>query len=244
MKKIALLLTLVLTSGILSACGQKQEELIMATESGFAPYEYTEDGTTVYGVDVDIANEIAKAMNKKLVIKDMDFDGALLAVQQGKVDFAAAGISVTDERKEKMDFSVEYAVSKQVILVNKSNTTIKSGDDLKGNVKIGVQQGTTADYYVQDNLKDADLKQFTKLLQASLDLKNNKLDCIIMDSLPAQELVKSNTDIKILDGELFTDKYAIAVKKGNTEMLNKINEVLNKLIAEGKIDEYTINHTK
>ena len=78
----------------------------MATEAGFAPYEYTEDGSTVIGVDVDIANEIAKAMGKELVIQNMNFDSALLAVQQGKVDFAAAGISVTPEREEQMDFSL------------------------------------------------------------------------------------------------------------------------------------------
>jgi len=244
MKKLVLSLAVALTIGIFAGCGEKneQKELLMGTEAGFAPYEYTEDGTKVIGVDVDIANEIAKAMDRKLVIKNMDFDGALLAVQQGKVDFVAAGLSITDDRKEKMDFTIEYAISKQVIVVNKANTTIKSGDDLTKDVKIGVQQGTTADYYCQDEL-ESELSTYPKFLQASLDLKNNKIDCIIMDSLPAEEMVKANDDLVILDGELFTDKYAIAVKKGNTELLNEMNKVLQKLLDEGKIDEFTINHT-
>jgi len=245
MKKLSLTLALALSIGIMAGCGSKkneQKELLMGTEAGFAPYEYTEDGTKVIGVDVDIATEIAKAMGRKLVIKNMEFDSALLAVQQGKVDFVAAGLSVTEERKAEMDFTIEYAISKQVIVVNKSNTTIKSGSDLTGDVKIGVQQGTTADYYCQDEL-ESELATYTKLLQASLDLKNNKIDCIIMDSLPAEELVKANAELKILDGELFTDKYAIAVKKGNTELLNEINKTLQKLLDDGKIDDYTINHT-
>lgn len=216
--------------------------LIMATEAGFAPYEYTEDGSTVIGVDVDIANEIANAMGKELRIENMSFDGALLAVQQGKADFAAAGISITEERKEVMDFSIEYTTSKQVIVVNKEAGVINSMDDITADTVIGVQTGTVADFYVQDEL-DSQLKQYSKFMEAAMDLKNNKIDCIIMDALPAEEMVKANDDLIILDEEVFTDRYAIAVQKGNTELLDAINEVLERLVAEGKIDEFIINHT-
>lgn len=218
--------------------------LVMATEAGFAPYEYTEDGTTIIGVDVDIANEIAKDMGKELEILNMDFDSALVAVQQGKVDFGAAGISITEERKENMDFSIEYAISKIVLVVRKDNETINSADDITADTIIGVQQGNTADYYCQDELPDSTLKQYTKFLQAALDLKNGKIDCIMMDSLPAEQLVAQNPEFKMLEKEVFTDKYAIAVQKGNTELLDKINATLNRLIEEGKIDEFTINHSK
>ena len=218
-------------------------KLIMATEAGFAPYEYTEDGSTVIGVDVDIANEIAKAMGKELVIQNMNFDSALLAVQQGKVDFAAAGISVTPEREEQMDFSIEYTTSKQVVVVKKDAGRVASVDALNADTVVGVQGGTVADSYCQDDLGTKDLKQYSKFMEAAMDLKNDKIDCIIMDSLPAEQMVAETDDLEILDGEVFTDKYAIAVQKGNKEMLDQINEVLQKLVDDGKVDEFIINHT-
>ena len=216
-------------------------KIIMATEAGFAPYEYTEDGQKVIGVDVDIANEIAKALGKELVIQNMTFDGALLAVQEGSADFAAAGISVTPERQEVMDFSIEYATSKQVIVVKKGTETVKTPEDIKEGTAVGVQMGTTADYYCGD--LGCDVKQFNKYAEAVMELKNEKIACIVMDSLPAEQLVAANEDLEILDAELFTDKYAIAVQKGNTELLEQINAALQTLIDEGKVDEYTINHT-
>ena len=269
MKKIvSLACVLALSVSVMAGCSSKSEEtkaaettadttaetgaestaagdsgkLIMATEAGFAPYEYTEDGETVIGVDVDIANEIAKAMGKELVIQNMTFDGALLAVQQGVVDFAAAGISVTPDRQEEMDFTIEYATSKQVVVVKKDAGKIESVEDVTEGTIVGVQMGTTGDFYCTDDL-GCEVKQFGKYAEAAPELKNDKLDCIVMDSLPAEQLVAANDDLEILDGELFTDKYAIAVKKGNTELLDQMNEVLQQLIDEGKIDEFTINHT-
>lgn len=223
--------------------GENSGKLIMATEAGFAPYEYTEDGSTVVGVDVDIANEIAKAMGKELEIQNMDFDSALIAVQQGKADFAAAGISVNPEREAVMDFSIEYATSRQVVVVNKEAKRVDSVDALTADTVVGVQGGTVADFYCQDDLGTKDLKQYKKFMEAAMDLKNDRIDCVIMDALPAEEMVKANDDLEILEGEVLTDKYAIAVQKGNTEMLEQINEVLQKLLDEGKIEEFTINHT-
>lgn len=217
-------------------------KLIMATEPGFAPYEYM-SGSDVVGIDVDIANEVAKELGMELEIQTMDFDGALLAVQQGKVDFAAAGISVTPERQEVMDFSIEYAKSKQVIVVLKGADRVKSVDDLGGDTKIAVQMSTVADFYVSDDLKK-EPSRYTKYVQAAEDLKNDKVDCIVMDELPAKEMVKGNDTLEILDGEVFTDTYAFAFKKGNTELEDKVNKVLQKLIDDGKVDEFTLNHTK
>lgn len=216
-------------------------KLIMATEPGFAPYEYM-SGNNVVGIDVDIANEVAKELGMELEIQSMDFDGALLAVQQGKVDFAAAGISVTPERQEAMDFSIEYAKSKQVIVVLKGANRVKNADDLGGDTKIAVQMSTVADTYVTDDLKK-EPSRYTKYVQAAEDLKSDKVDCIVMDELPAKEMVKGNDNLEILDGEVFTDKYAFAFKKGNTELEEKVNKVLQKLIDEGKVDEFTLKHT-
>lgn len=217
--------------------------LIVGTEPGFAPYEYME-GDKVVGIDMDIAQAIADAMGKKLEIKSMDFEGALLAVQQGKIDLVAAGVSIDEERKKVMDFSNEYVNSTEVVVVNKDNSAVSSVDDLNDKI-IGVQQGNIADIYVSDeeNLKAKDIKRYTKFVQAAEDLKNNKLDCIVMDQYPAEELVASNETLTILDGTLFEDKYAIAVQKGNTELLNQVNEVIDQLIKDGKIEEFTANHT-
>ncbi len=235
-----LILSVLALSLILSACSAEKKKLVMGTEPGFAPYEYL-DGNVVAGVDVDIANEIAKDLGMELDIKTMDFDGALLAVQQGSVDFVAAGVSVSEERKQNMDFSVEYAISKQIIVVNEANTDINGPDDINGK-KVAVQQGTVADIVLSEDF-ECDLKRYTRYVQAVEDLKNNKIDCIVMDILPANEIVKANPSLLIRENEVFTDKYAIAVKKGNQEMVDKINKTLTRLIDEGKIDEFTVKHT-
>lgn len=238
MKKVIILIMLLITLG---GCKKNTNELIMVTEAGFAPYEYY-DGGEVVGVDVDIAKEIAKAMGKELEIKDVAFDSLINELNSGKADFAAAGMSISEERKKEVDFSIEYVSSKQVIVVRKGYDSIKSVNDLK-NKTITVQLGSVADSYVSKEFKDAKIVRQKKFLSAAEDVKANKADCIVMDELPAKELVKNNSELTILNIELFTDKYAIAVKKGNTELLNKINEVLERLIEEGKIEEFVINHS-
>lgn len=271
-KATALFLTLTMAAGLMAGCGSSDTEtktteaqtestadgteaasdadskegssdkLIMVTEAGFPPYEYTEDGETVVGVDVDIANEIAKELGVELEIQNTTFDGALMAVQQGKADFAAAGISVSEERDKVMDFSVEYATSKQVVVVNKESGRLASKDDINAETIIGVQSGTVADIvYCADN--GFEPKRYNKFTEAALDLNNDKIDCIIMDALPAEQMVAANENLAILDGEVMTDKYAIAVQEGNKELLDKINPILEKLMAEGKIEEFTLNHT-
>ena len=238
------------SSGASASSGStgSSDTLIVGTEAGFAPYEYM-SGDEVVGVDMDISKAIADDMGKKLVIKNMDFDGALVAVQSGKVDMVAAGVSVSDERKEVMDFSHEYVDSTEVVVVNASQPNVKTagselaGSDLDGKI-VAVQQGNIADSWVSsgDNCKPSDIKRYTKFAQAAEDLKNNKVDCIVMDQYPAQELVSSNPELKVMDGVLFEDKYAIAVKKGNEELLTEINKVIDKLKEDGKIDEFISNH--
>lgn len=239
----------------MAACGGKEEgakseKLIVGTEAGFAPYEYMK-GNEVVGIDMDIAKAIADEMGKELEIKNMDFDGALAAVQSGKVDFVAAGVSISPEREEAMDFSNEYVNSTEVIVVNKENPAVipageeLAGSDLDGKV-VAVQQGNIADIWVsnKDNCNPKEVKRYTKFAQAAEDLKNGKIDCIVMDQYPAEELVAANDTLTTLDGTLFEDKYAIAVKKGNKELLDEINKVIDKLVEEGKIEEFTANHVQ
>lgn len=236
------LLTLVLVVFLLCGCtiNKSNDTIVMVTEAGFAPYEYYENGRIV-GVDIDIANEIAKKLGKKLIVKDVDFDSIINELNSGKADFALAGMSILPEREKEVDFSLEYVVSRQVVVALK-DSKIKTKDDLK-NKKIAVQLGSVGDIYASENIEGATVIQQKKFLSAAQDVKSQKVDCLIMDYLPATELVKNNSELVILDIELFTDKYAAAVAKGNRELLEKINETLSELIENGKIDEYIVNHT-
>lgn len=227
---------------ILTGCGKRNSnELIMVTEAGFAPYEYYENSEVV-GVDVDIAREIAKEMGKTLVIKDIAFDSIINEVKTGKADFGAAGISYSEERAKNVDFSINYAVSKQVVIV-KNDSSITDINSI-GNKKIAVQLGSVADTFVTEEYDEATIVRQKKYLAAIEDLKVGKVDCVVMDELPAKEIVNSNTGIKILNGALTNDSYGMVVKKGNKELLEVINKVLNRLSSDGSIDRYIIAHTE
>ena len=239
-KYIGICLVFILTL-ILSGCGKSKNEIIMVTEAGFAPYEYYENGEIV-GVDVAIAKEIAKELGKKLVVKNVDFDSIVSELKSGKSDFAAAGMSITEERKKQVDFTIEYVTSNQVVVVKK-DSSLNDITQLDGK-RIAVQQGTVGDSYVTDNYKNSEINRQKKFLVAAEAVKNNKADCIVMDQIPAQQLVNQNQELKILDGILFKDSYGMAVKKGNTELLDTMNTVLQRLIDEGKIEEYIIEYSK
>ena len=238
MKKVIIILIALIALG---GCKKNTNELIMVTEAGFAPYEYY-DGGEVVGVDVDIAKEIAKYLGKTLVVKDIAFDSIINEVKTGKADFGAAGISYSDDRAKNVDFSINYSVSKQVVIVS-NNSNINNVNNIS-NKKIAVQLGSIADTYVTENFKNASIVRQKKYLAAIEDLKAGKVDCVVMDELPAKEIVSTNSGIKILDGSLTNDSYGMVVKKGNKELLDAINTVLEKLKNEGKIDKYIINHTE
>ena len=238
MKKVIILIMLLITLG---GCKKNTNELVMVTEAGFAPYEYYENGEIV-GVDVDIAKEIAKYLGKTLVVKDIAFDSIINEVKTGKADFGAAGISYSEDRVKNVDFSINYSVSKQVVIVS-NNSSINNVNNIS-NKKIAVQLGSIADTYVTENFKNASIVRQKKYLAAIEDLKTGKVDCVIMDELPAKEIVSSNSGIKILEGSLTNDSYGMIVKKGNKELLDAINTVLQKLKDEGKIDSFIIKHTE
>ncbi len=241
LKKYVKIVVLLVTIMLLTGCGRNENEIVMVTEAGFAPYEYYEDGKIV-GVDIAIAEEIAKELGKELVVKDIAFDSIVNELKSGKADFAAAGMSVTEERKKQVDFTIEYVTSNQVVVVRK-DSTLTDITKLDGK-RIAVQLGTVSDSYVTENFKNADINRQKKFLVAAEAVKNNKADCIVMDQIPAQQLVNENSELKILDGILFKDSYGMAVKKGNKELLNTMNTVLQRLIDEGKIEEYIIEYSK
>lgn len=236
MKRVVILFLLV----FLTACGKNDKQLIVATEAGFAPYEYYEAGEIV-GVDIDIAREIAKKLNKELVIKDVAFDSIINEVKSGKADIGAAGISYDVERALEVDFSINYTTSNQVVIVKKDGN-IKKISDIKDQ-KIAVQLGTIADSYLTKNFPLVELVREKKYLAAIEDLKSSKCEAVVMDELPAKEILKNNPSLVILDGWLTSDSYGMIVKKGNKELLEVINEVLKELSEQGKIDSYIIKHS-
>ena len=236
MKRVVFLFLLV----FLTACGKNDKQLIVATEAGFAPYEYYEAGEIV-GVDIDSAREIAKKLNKELVIKDVAFDSIINEVKSGKADIGAAGISYDAERALEVDFSINYTTSNQVVIVKKDGN-IKKISDIKDQ-KIAVQLGTIADSYLTKNFPDVELVREKKYLAAIEDLKSNKCEAVVMDELPAKAILKNNPSLVILDGWLTSDSYGMIVKKGNKELLEVINEVLKELSEQGKIDSYIIKHS-
>ena len=237
MKKFFVLLLLMF---LCTGCSNREEKLIMVTEASFAPYEYYSDGKIV-GVDVDIASEIAKEMGKKLVVKDVAFDSIIHEVKSGKADIGVAGISFSEERAKQVDFSVNYTTSKQVVIVRK-NSKINDVSEIN-NKRIAVQLGSVADLYVSEEYDNKNIIRQKKYLAAIQDLKDNKVDCVVMDELPAKQIVSENNDIRILDEALAEDNYGIIVDKGNTELLEVINRVINRLKEKGKIDEYVLRHS-
>lgn len=237
MKKILIICLIIFC---FCGCSDRESKLIMVTEAGFAPYEYYADGKIV-GVDVEIAKEIAKELGRKLVVKDVAFDSIIHEIKSGKADIGVAGISYTDERAKQVDFSIDYTTSKQVVLV-KRNSSIKELSDIK-NKKIAVQLGSVADMYVSANYKEKYIVRQKKYLAAIQDLLDNKVDCVVMDELPAVEMLRVNADIRILNEVLVEDSYGIIVNKGNIELLEVVNRVINRLKNEGKIDEFILEYS-
>ena len=236
MKKYVIILIVTLCI-FLTGCEEKKEEIVMVTEAGFAPYEYYSGGEIV-GVDVDIAKRIAEKLGKKLVVKDVAFDSIISEVKTGKSDFGAAGISYTEERAKEVDFTINYAESKQVILVRK-NSTIKTVDDIK-NKRVAVQLGTVADTYLSEEYPSVSLVREKKFLAAIQDLKDRKVDVVVMDELPAKELLTD--DLIILENPLLIDEYGMVVRKGNQELLTAINDAIKEMKASGEIEKMILSH--
>ena len=208
-------------------------KLTMATNATFPPYEMTTDNGTIEGIDVDTAQAIADKLGLELQIDDMDFDAALLSVQQGKADIAMAGITVTDERKAVMDFSDSYATGIQSIIVPEGSD-IASVDDLSGK-KIGTQRGTTGYLYCSDDFGDDAVVAYDNGLTAVQALNNGQVDCVVIDNEPAKAYVEANPGLKILDTSYAEEDYAIGMNKDNTALLDAVNAALEELKADGTL---------
>ena len=207
-------------------------KLTMATNAAFPPYEMTTDAGEFEGIDIDTAKAIAEKLGLELQIDDMDFDAALLSVQQGKADIVMAGVTVTDERKAVMDFSDSYATGIQSIIVPEGSD-ITSPDDLAGK-KIGTQRGTTGYIYCSDDFGDDSVVAYDDGLTAVQALNNGQVDAVVIDNAPAKEFIAANPGLKILDTSYAEEDYAIGMAK-NSPLEDAVNSVLEELKADGTL---------
>lgn len=269
-KIIAVIMALALALGCLAACGSKTEDntadnssgasdtaaakmtategvLVMATNASFPPYEFVDDNGAFAGIDVEIAGLIAEKLGLKLEIQDVEFGSIIGGVQSGKFDMGMAGMTVTDERKESVNFTDTYATGVQSIIV-KEGSDIASFDDFfneDGTVKdimIGVQQDTTGDIYCSDTVENGGVgeehvTQFKTGNDAVQALVAGKVDAVIIDNEPAKSYVAVNQGLTILETAYTNEDYAICVSKNNTALLEAVDEALASLKAEGKVDE-------
>ena len=208
-------------------------KLTMATNATFPPYEMTTDSGDIEGIDVDTAKAIAEKLGLELQIDDMDFDAALLSVEQGKADIAMAGITVTDERKAVMAFSDSYATGIQSIIVPEGSD-IASPDDLAGK-KIGTQRGTTGYIYCTDDFGEDSVVAYDNGLTAVQALNNGQVDAVVIDNAPAKEYVAANPGLKVLETSYAEEDYAIGMNKDNTALVEAVNAALEELKADGTL---------
>ena len=214
-------------------------KLHMSTNAAFPPYEMIADDGSFEGIDVEVAGVIAAKLGLELVVDDMGFDAALLAAQNGQSDIVMAGVTVNAERQAVMDFSDSYANGVQVIIV-KEDSPIATVDDLANADKIGTQRGTTGYLYCSDppdngGYGEDHVTAFDTGATAIQALLNGQVDAVVIDNMPAQEFVKANAGLKILDTEYANEEYAIGMAKGNTALLEAVNNALQELTADGTL---------
>ena len=206
--------------------------LTMGTNATFPPYEY-KDGDDVVGIDAEIAQAMADKLGLQLEIVDMDFDSLVASVQSGKIDMSLAGMTVTEERKQNVDFTDSYATGVQVIIV-KEDSDIASADDLEGKL-IGVQQGTTGHLYCADDFGEDNVIPYANGATAVQALLQGKVDCVVIDQEPAKAFVEANEGLKILETAYTTEDYAAAVSKDNPALTAALNSALQELKDDGTI---------
>ncbi|XCP86402.1 basic amino acid ABC transporter substrate-binding protein [Roseburia hominis] len=252
MKKLGLVLTAIACMGMITACGSKdsakgdskgeeKKTLVMATNAEFPPYEYYE-GDEIVGIDAEFAAAIAEKLGMELKIEDMAFNSILSAVSSGKADLGVAGMTVDETRKKQVDFSDSYYTGRQVIIV-KEDSDIAGPDGLEGK-KIGVQEGTTGDIYTTDDFGDEAIERYNKGMEAVQALAQGKIDAVVIDDQPAQTFVEQVEGLKVLEAEYAEEDYAIALKKGNTELLEKVNAAIKELKEDGTFDEIVAKYIK
>lgn len=216
--------------------------LTMGTNAAFPPYEYKE-GDQIVGIDAEIAQALADKLGLKLEILDMDFSSLITAIQAGKIDISLAGMTVTEKRKQNVDFTDSYSTGVQVIIV-KDGSDVTTVDDLANDKIIGVQEGTTGHLYCSDDYGEDHVIAYTNGATAVQALLQDKVDCVVIDQQPAKEFVAANEGLKILDTEYVVEDYAAAVSKDNPALTAALNKALQELKDDGTIQSILDKYIK
>ncbi|PYG87262.1 polar amino acid transport system substrate-binding protein [Ruminiclostridium sufflavum DSM 19573] len=222
---------------------EKSGKLVVGTSADYAPYEYhtmIEGKDTIIGIDISIVNEIAKDLGVQLEIVDTGFDGLLAALNSDKVDIVIAGMNPDEKRKKAVDFSKIYYEAKQGVMVRaEDKDKIKTIADLSGK-NVGVQLGTTQEKIAQDQMTASKLVSLGKIPDLVMELKNNKIDALVVELPVANGYIKNNNDLALSEINVEEDSggSAIAVKKGNEDFVALLNKSLDRLIEEGSIDKF------
>lgn len=239
---ISYALTLLMLTLLMTGCGGKKtaegsgEPLKMGTNAEFPPFEFINDNGDIDGFDIAIVKEIAKKLDRELVIENMEFKSLIGAMEAKQIDMIAAGMTVDEDRKKSVNFSDPYFTATIQIVVMEDNTDIKSGDDLSGK-KVAVQEGTTSDFICTDDLENVEVIRFKKNVDAIMELKAGRCDAVVLDSNPAKEFVSVNPGMVILENDLGTEDYAIALPKDNEDLLKSVNDVLKEIKENGTYDK-------
>ena len=221
-------------AAMICGCGEKDNSLKMITEATFPPYEFLR-GQEIAGIDVEICRAVAKKLNRPFKAETVDFDSVIPAVISGKADLAAAGITVTEDR-----FSIPYVKTGIVVIYKKSNP-FKDKDQLKGK-KIGVQGGTTSETFVLEQLKQ-EPERSKSPAEAVAALKSGRVEFVIADIDPAKNCVKGEADLALSDF-ITSEEYAVAIRKGQPELLKAIDETIAELKASGQLDQWIRQFTE
>lgn len=244
MKKSMLLGGLALTATLLLAgCGKSNDVLVVGTNAAFPPFEYVggQSGDEIKGFDIELAKQIAKDAGKTLKVENMKFDSLIVALNSGKIDFIASGMTITPERQASVNFSEPYYEATQVLLVNKDNDTIHTLDDIKDK-HFAVQLGSTADMMSKKYTQN--VTAFNTGFEAIMELKNGKVDLVLFDSEPAANYLAKNPDLKLIKLDFPSEFYGFAVSKQQPELLTSINNTLKNLKASGQYQALVSAHIK
>ena len=226
-------------AAMICGCGQKDDSFRMITEATFPPYEFLR-GQEIVGIDVEICRAVATKLGRPFKAETVDFDSVIPAVISGKADVGAAGITVTEDRKKNVDFSIPYVKTGIVVIYKKSNP-FKDKDQLKGK-KIGVQGGTTSETFVLEQLKQ-EPERSKSPAEAVAALKSGRVEFVIADIDPAKNCVKGEADLALSDF-ITSEEYAVAIRKGQPELLKAIDETIAELKASGQLDQWIRQFTE
>ncbi|GIU05613.1 MULTISPECIES: basic amino acid ABC transporter substrate-binding protein [unclassified Shewanella] len=243
-KSVLVVASLGLTGALmLTGCGKSDDVLVVGTNASFPPFEYVggTSGDEIMGFDIDLARQIAKDAGKTLKVENMNFDSLIVALNAGKVDFIASGMTITPERQASVNFSEPYYEATQMVLVNKGNNSINSLEDLKDK-HIAVQLGSTGDIMAKGYSQQ--VTAFNSGFEAVMELKNAKVDLVLFDSEPAISFLEKNPQLKMVELDFSPEFYGFAVAKDKVELLNSINTSLSIMKQNGGYDALVSKHMK